>query len=215
MRALSASIALAVGLSLAGCGNMAQNRMLDSVNQPVVSRTNYAIDLDTRGGGLAYGEQQKLAQWFEALDLGYGDRIAVDDPAPGTNPAVRDMIEASASRYGLTVGDYAPVTTGVIAPGTVRVVVTRSTAHVPGCPNWDSKSETNYNNGTSTNYGCAVNGNLAAMLADPEDLVRGVAGADTVDTKGSNKAIKTYRDAAPTGAGGLKQSSTQNTGGGQ
>ena len=30
---------------------------------------------------------------------------------------------------------------------------------------------------TSSNFGCAVNGNLAAMIADPADLVRGLAAA--------------------------------------
>ena len=213
MRAVSTSLALAIGLTLAGCGNMASNRSLESVNQPVVTRTNYALDLETRGGGLPSDQQRKLAEWFEAMDLGYGDRIAIDDPTPGGNAATRAMVEAVASRYGLLVGDYAPVTAGTIAPGDVRVVVTRSRAEVPGCPNWDSKAELNPLNATSTNYGCSVNGNLASMVADPEDLVRGEEGDDTSDAATSGKAIKTYRDTPPTGVGGLKQNSTQSGGG--
>jgi len=214
MRTLSASIALATALvALGGCANMAQNRGLESVHQPVVSRTNYALDLYAGGGDLHAGEQAKLAQWFEAMDLGYGDRVALDANGEGSSPVVRAMVEAMASRYGVTVSTYAPVTVGEIAPGTARVVVTRSSARVPGCPNWDDTLEMNYNNATSNNYGCSVNANLAAMVADPEDLVRGQPGAETNDATGSNKAIKTYREAKPTGADGLKQTSTQSGGG--
>lgn len=214
MRKSTALIAIAAAFSVTACGNMAQNRSLNSVHQPVVTRTNYALDLNTFGGALTTNEMQRLADWFDAMDLGYGDRVAIDNPS-GNDAAMTAMVEAVASRHGVAVSDYAPITAGGIRPGTVRVVVTRSTASVPGCPDWASSSETNFNNGTSSNFGCAMNGNLAAMVANPEDLVRGQPGSDTVDASGSNKAIKTYREAEPTGTQGLKQNSTQSSGGGQ
>ena len=49
-----------------------------------------------------------------------------------------------------------------------------------------------------------MNSILAAMVANPTDLVRGAPGADTLDPALSSKAIDAYRKAAPTGAGGLK-----------
>jgi pilus assembly protein CpaD len=207
-------MAIATGLSLTACGNMATNRTLNSVNQPVVERTNYALDLNAYSGSLPMSEQQRLSQWFEAMDLGYGDRVAIDDPMNSGSAGTLDMVEAIASRHGVKVDEIAPITVGNIVPGTVRVVVTRSKAKVPGCPDWSSSSEINYNNATSSNYGCATNSNLAAMIANPEDLVRGQTGSDTSIAIGSDKAIKTYREATPTGAGGLKESSTQ-AGGGQ
>jgi pilus assembly protein CpaD len=214
MRAYHAAIAAAAVLTLSGCGNMASNRGLESVHQPVVSRSNYTLDLNAQGGSLPAQEQRRLAEWFQAMDLGYGDRVAIDDPA-GRNVVVKSAIEAAASRHGLLVGDVAPVTTGQIAPGTVRVVVTRSMAEVPGCPDWKTKLEMNYRNATSSNYGCAVNANVAAMVANKEDLVRGEAGGPTTATQRSDTAIKQYRETPPTGAQGLKQGSTQNGGGGQ
>ena len=54
-------------------------------------------------------------------------------------------------------------------PGQARVVITRSTASVPGCPDWSVKTEANYNNATSPGFGCGVNSNLAAMIANPAD----------------------------------------------
>ena len=213
MRAYHAAIAAAAIVTLSGCGNMSSNRALESVHQPVVSRSNYALDFNAQQGSLPSQEQRRLAEWFEAMDLGYGDRVAIDDPS-GRNVVVKSAVEAAASRHGLPVNDIAPVTTGEIAPGTIRVVITRTSAEVPGCPDWKSKLEMNYLNATSSNFGCAVNSNLATMTANKEDLVRGEPGSGTVATQRSDQAIKQYREAPPTGAQGLKQSSTQ-TGGSQ
>lgn len=206
MRAYHAAIAAAAVLTLSGCGNMASNRMLESVHQPVVSRNNYTLDLNAEGGSLPTQEQRRLAEWFQAMELGYGDRVAIDDPA-GRNVVVKAAVEAAASRHGLLVGDIAPVTTGQIASGTVRVVVTRTLANVPGCPDWQTKLEVNYRNATSSNYGCAMNSNVAAMVANKEDLVRGEAGGPTTATQRSDTVIKQYRETPPTGAKGLKESS--------
>jgi pilus assembly protein CpaD len=121
-------------------------------------------------------------------------------------------VEAVAGRFGLLVGDQAPVTNGFVNAGTVRVIVTRSTASVPGCPDWSVKSDVNLGNATSSGYGCATNGNFAAMTADPEHLLHGAAGTGTTTVMSSTKAIESYREAKPTGEGGLKQESTQNGG---
>ncbi|WP_333929615.1 CpaD family pilus assembly lipoprotein [Sphingomonas sp. LR55] len=69
-------------------------------------------------------------------------------------------------------------------------------------------STNDFTSNTSSNYGCAINRNLAAMVANPADLVRGAPGNETTDTAVSYKAIDTYRKKAPTGAGGLAASST-------
>ena len=204
-RALApAALTLALGVGLSGC---ATNRGLESLNQPVVSRTNYTLDVGSYGGGVPLAEQRRLAGWFETLDLRYGDRISVDDP--GADGASREAVAAIAARYGLLVGEDAPVTTGQIAPGTVRVVVSRSSATVPNCPNWKAKSDTNLNNATYTNYGCAVNSNLAAMVADPEHLLHGAKGSGETVVMSSSKAIGSYREAKPTGEQGLKQNTTE------
>ena len=82
----------------------------------------------------------------------------------------------SAGRHGLLLETGAPVTVGFVDPGRVRVVVTRSTAHVPGCPNWSGRQNGNLGNSTSPGFGCSINGNLAAMIANPEHLLEGAAG---------------------------------------
>ncbi len=199
----SAGLALSLGLLTAGCGGTPEWRGLESPNQPVVTRTNYTMDLSSGAAGLSIPEQRRLADWFAAMELGYGDRIAIDDRS--MSQANRDAVQAIASRYGMIVEDTAPVTQGVIAQGAVRIVVTRSRAEVPGCPNWSAQSDLNGANATYPGYGCAVNGNLASMVADPEDLLRGQAAQGGSSEQTATKAINTYRAATPTGEGGLPE----------
>ena len=46
------------------------------------------------------------------------------------------------------------------------------------------------------------------MVADPNDLVLGQEGAGVRDNVQGSKAVKLYRDRAPTGAGNLKSEKT-------
>jgi pilus assembly protein CpaD len=205
-------LALALGLSLAGCGGMPTNTSLYSLKQPVVERTNMTLDVNTSASGLPISEQQRLDGWFETMDLRYGDRIAIENP--GQDPAVTNAIRDLAARYGLIISDTAPVTPGMINPGQARVVITRTSAAVPGCPDWSAKSDMNYTNGTSPNFGCAINSNMAAMVADPQDLLEGKKGDSETIIATSNKAISTYRKTAPTGAGGLQDATAGGGGAG-
>jgi len=206
-RKIGGAVALTLSLSLAACGGMPTHRGLESLNQPVVERTNYVLDVRAGGGGLSVPEQQRLAGWFDAMDLRYGDRVSIDDPS--MSGATRNAVAELAGRHGILLADGAPMTGGTIQPGAARVVITRSSASVPGCPDWSASSDMNYNNATSPGYGCAINGNLAAMVANPEDLIEGQAGTGETVVATGNKAITTYRDAQPTGAGGLTQTSSQ------
>ncbi|HYD07682.1 MAG TPA: CpaD family pilus assembly lipoprotein, partial [Reyranella sp.] len=129
-----------------------------------------------------------------------------DDPSG--SEATREAVAALAARHGLLVNDDAPVTEGAIAPGTARVVVSRASATVPGCPDWSAKSDVNLNNATHSNYGCATNSNLAAMVADPEHLLHGATGTGETVVMSSSKAISSYREQKPTGEKGLKESQT-------
>jgi len=202
---------LVLGASVAACGGTTTpaNRTLYSVNQPVVQRTDYVLDLATGPGGVPANEIARLHGWFQGLQVAYGDRISIDSAGGYTDAAVRDSIASAAGRYGLLVSDDAPVTAGSVQPGSVRVVVSRTTASVPGCPNWENQ----YGglSATSPNYGCATNSNLAAMIADPNDLVLGQTGSGT-DPATTTRAIRSYRDAQPTGTRGLQEIRT-NSGG--
>ena len=204
-----AAVALcAPALLLAACDPNA-NRGVESVNQPVVSRSDYAVELATTAYGLSDGEAARLSGWMAALKPGYGDRIAIEDPTGATG--ARAQVAAEAARYGLLLADTAPPAQGGVAPGMLRVVLTRASASVPTCPLSDSANAYTFDSHTHPNYGCAVNSNLAAMVAQPEDLIHGQAGTGITDPVNATRAIQAYRGAAPSGAGG---SGNQGTGGG-
>lgn len=204
----AAALALSLTAALGGCatgGSATANSSLNSVNQPVVQSSNFMLDLAAGSGGLSVPEQARLADWFETLDLGYGDRVAIDDPS--ANAASREDVAAVLSRFSLLLERGAPVTVGYLDRGNIRVVVTRSTASVPGCPNWSNSGTGNLGNNTSPGFGCSINGNYAAMIADPQHLLEGASGTGETTVMSSTKAIETYRSTAPTGAGGLSAES--------
>lgn len=183
---------IAASLTLAGCGTLPTNTSMYSVHQPVVERTNYAMDVASDSSGVASADLTRLNEWFDALGLGYGDRISIDSNNEYvSSDAARDVAKAAEKR-GVLVADTAPTTPGAISPGHIRVVVTRSQASVPSCPDWSSTHEYNYNAGNHSNHGCATNSNLAAMVADPEDLVRGRE-SGRLDRNSGKAAVNTYK----------------------
>lgn len=150
----------AVSFTLAGCaaGSLgSSNTSMYSVHQPVVERTNFAIDLNSDSGGLSVAEQSRLAEWFDALELRYGDRVSVDYGSGYQSNATSVAVQKIAANRGLTMAGPAPVTAGDVSPGMIRVIVTRSSASVPSCPDMTTDHDRNYNASNHSNYGCASN----------------------------------------------------------
>ena len=177
-----------------------------AVNVPVVTSADYVFDAAAPDGTLAPGQAERLNGWFQGLGLGYGDAIYVDGAYAD---AARGQVASIAGQYGMLVSRGAPVTAGAVQPGMVRVVVSRRRAEVPGCPNWSRRAQPNFNNESMSNYGCSVNSNLAAMIANPEDLIHGREGSGVTDTTTSNKAIEYYRALPPSGTKGLQSVTTK------
>jgi pilus assembly protein CpaD len=177
-------------------------RGIDSLNQPVVERTDYVLDLPAPSGSLGAAEKGRLRGWFEGLGVGYGDHVYVED---SYGAGATTDVATVAAEFGLLLSEGAPVTSGSMGPGTIRVVVSRSLAFVPNCP---SGANENGPGSTSSNYGCSVNSNWAAMVANPSDLVLGQAGTVGASRDAGTKAIKVYREAAPSGTKGLSSVTT-------
>ena len=215
MRRLTSLTAISVlALGLGACTSnssgpltAANNPSLYSVHQPIVQHTNFVLDLDASGDSLSASERSRLVGWFEGIELRYGDRIYVEEARDYPSPGARGDVGRVLGEYGMLLQSGAPITNGNVAPGTVRVVASRATASVPNCPNW-SEQQIAPSANTSANYGCAVNSNMAAMVADPNDLVRGRQGS--VDSSGStaSRAVRVYRERQPTGTQPLPATST-------
>ncbi|HEU0044056.1 CpaD family pilus assembly lipoprotein [Sphingomonas sp.] len=193
--------ALTPALLLGACtAGGTQNRGLESVHQPVVDRQDFVFDVRTAGDSLAAGETRRLEGWLDSLRLRYGDKVTVDDPTGYRG--VREDVAQSVAGFGLLLSEDRAISGAPVSPGSARIVVSRMVASVPGCPDHSRNASVNYNQHTSSNFGCAVNSGLAAMIAQPEDLIHGRGNGAGTDTLRSVKAIDAFRKAAPSGGGG-------------
>ena len=205
MRSKLLIIALGAGLTACNTADVPREGMAP-VHVPGVSTTNYGFDVAAPDGALALGEAARLDSWFRALNVRYGDTVFVDGLDGG---AARAQVADVAGNYGLLVSPGAPVTAGQPLPGTVRIIVSRNIATVPGCPDWSGVSQPNFQNQSPTNFGCSVNAALAAQVANPQDLVHGQEGAGVADARTATRPVNLYRTTPPSGTKGLEAISTK------
>ncbi len=200
-------IIIALGSGLAACNAPDAPRAgMTAIHVPVVTQVNYVFDAAAPGGSFVRGEAARLDGWMRTLNVRYGDSVYVD----GFDAAnARSQVAEVAGQYGLLVSDGAPVTAGEVVPGTVRVIVSRNEASVPGCPDWHAKSTPNFNNESMSNYGCAVNSAFAAQIANPEDLIHGREGLGVSDAQTATRPVTTYRTAPQSGTTGLQAVDTK------
>jgi len=190
MRVLARTFSLlTLSLALAGCLHESRtvNAGILSVHQPVVTDTTMTFAL---GGGSA--DADRAEAWFEGIGLGAADTVAVE----GTADRLR-IGEIAAARGARVIAGT--------ARGPARIVVIRATANVPGCPDWRRGSYPELSGSTTSNFGCAVNANFAAMVADPNDLVIGRTAEPGTNSEDIQKAVRFHRETKVTGEKGLKQ----------
>jgi len=181
-RALTSVTALAAAGALAACASPAGP---DRAASPLTPTEQYSIQVEQVPDQLALNphptglsaNQRAAVGGFVARwrDAGRAD-ISIQTPADGDAMAIErtasDLIDAlvSAGIPGpqVRVGLYD--TAGV--PGApILASFMRYEARGPNCEGgWDNLSATK-NNDPSSHFGCAVTANLAAMIADPRDLI--------------------------------------------
>lgn len=198
---------LTLPLLVAGCGGVPHNASLYSPHQPEVSHTSLTLDLPAGSEGLAPDQTERLSKWFAAIGLRYGDHVALASPL-GT-PSPRAAVADVAARFGITLDESDANLAAGTPPGSLRVTVRRASAHVSHCPDWSGNAASNPADATSTNYGCATNSNLAAMVANPEDLLHGATATGHTEPMSAEKAISAWRAAPPSAPGTAKDSSTR------
>ena len=143
-----------------------------SVHQPVVRRVEYSLDVaaDITPGST---EDRRLADWLEALTPVYGDQVALDLGGRAMPGHLPQILHARLAKFGLVEAPILPVSVTPIPSDRVRITLRRSVASVPGCPNYRGVGGADFGNSGIRGYGCAVNGNIASMIADPNDLLEG------------------------------------------
>ena len=175
-------VSFALLLALAACGP--SNRSLDTQKAPVVAFSEMSYDLKPTGEHIDGEQLHAFASYLRAVGVGYGDRVSVG----GATMAQQAIVAAIVGAYGAAVEPGAPAATGII-----HVAIRHSSVTVPGCPDWRRVSNPEIDGSTMSNYGCASRSNLAAMVADPNDLIEGKAFTGS-DSAVIVKGIKAYRD---------------------
>jgi pilus assembly protein CpaD len=124
--------------------------------------------------GLSVAQNQALdgllGRWLAAE----AREIVVSAPTGGANGEIAGRMAVAARQRLVAMGapDAKVRVMGYAgAPGApLKVGFLRYTAHVPQCGGWENITATR-NNEAYENFGCAVTANIAAQVANPEDLL--------------------------------------------
>jgi pilus assembly protein CpaD len=120
------------------------------------------------------GETRDLNEFLATSSVSSGDVIVIERPDLKTGSALDDKrasrLETALARQGLK-----PVfaQTPDVAVGEMTLVVERYEATAPNCPNWSKAPGNDFDNTMHSDFGCSTASNLAAMIADPKDLISG------------------------------------------
>jgi len=155
-----------------------------AANHPITVEPSYrALKLawSPAAGGLSPAEQVQFHA-FVADYLAHGNgSIAVSAPATLGAQGAAQWFAAGINAMGVS-RDKILIATHDAASGDMRVEVNYVSyqAHTDKCGDWSENLAFTLDNSTPKNFGCAVQQNIAAMVADPRDLVqpRGFEPAD-------------------------------------
>lgn len=174
---------LAAALALAGCGgfNGADEASYDASHTHPISVLPDVptLMIATHAGGGLTGEDRRAVAAFAAAykERGHGP-LTVSAPSGSANTAtamntlveVRDLLaEKGVPSADIGYTPYRASSAGADAP--IVLSYKRYVASASPCGDWSTDYAYDPNNGTPPNFGCATQNNLAAMLADPVDLV--------------------------------------------
>jgi pilus assembly protein CpaD len=166
-----------------------------------ISRRAYEVRFAPGAASLGPAEVARLARFVADGGILPQDRIALEQ-ADSLGKMARQRRDAllkalRAQGVGASVSTAAP---SKIGRDRVVLEIERAVITPPSCPDW-SKPPIDYSGQVASNFGCATASNLAGMIADPADLLRGnpVARSDGATAAG---AIDAFHDHQGWGAPG-------------
>ena len=119
-------------------------------------------------GALDQNNAGQLARFAEDYVAHGSGSIGVSGPTnAAANLVVDGLVEIGVARTQIMVGQN---TTGA-ANNDIRVTYIRYVAEAPPCGDWSANLAVTSSNTRPPNFGCSTQHNIAAMVADPRDLV--------------------------------------------
>jgi pilus assembly protein CpaD len=156
-----------------------------------VEQNTLASEDDSRFGALVAGY----------LERGHGPitisarSVDLRGAVPENLRRVRDRLLAA----GVPASAIRVLITEQGAPDGVTLSYERYEVQLPTCGDWSGKAVYDPYNDVHSNFGCAMQHNVGAMVADPADLVR-KRDTSPAEAGASDRVVQRYRAGQPTGA---------------
>lgn len=174
------TLCLIVGLvTLAACAERSDS--WSPHDAPKKNRISWAefhhpVQFAEASAALSPSEKSTLARFLARV--GQGEGVIVTLATGSTEKStVAKQRETSLTRQlrdsGILIPTIQVKRSAPVSSNVVRVTIGRHIIKPPACSDWSKPATGDTNNRQSSNYGCATETNLGAMIADPGVLVRG------------------------------------------
>lgn len=206
-RSMVPALAIMLAASLAGCANR-DSITVGSIpddyrtNHPIViAEKNQKIDLPVGAGdrGMTGAQRDTLLGFLDGYDKGAAPSLTIAIPRGSANEvaalvAGRDFARVAAAagvkRDRIVMTSYQSAVPEASAP--VRVAFVAVRAQTDKCGRWpDDLTETSENKHYA-DFGCSYQNNLAAQVANPNDLI-GPRKQSEIDAENRGAVIDLYR----------------------
>lgn len=188
---------LIAGLLVAGCEKYIENwEEVSEVPELKVHAVDYthAVYFDPVTNEPDKLEMTQLGQFLVRINTRRDDKLEIryQDTAVQRKRAaiMKAVMEDQGYHVAVKRLTVEPVENGQAPP--VTVAVKKAVIKLPDCPNWSDNPGRNYNNLTTSNFGCANVTNLGLMIDRPMDLVVGRS-SQVFDGEMAASSIARYR----------------------
>lgn len=207
-------LAVLLTLSLAACATprmVAQGKSVATeadLHEITVTQSGVRLEVPVTGAnGAVSAETAAQINQFGAnyRAVGHGPLLVTTPTGSGDADAAARVAQAVRMQLVDTGVSFAAIAGGTYdagGRGTAPIVLsfTRFEAEAPDCqPLWKVDLSSSLDNRATKNFGCSVNANLAAMIADPADL-KGPRAEEPRDAARRDVVLGKYREGEPSGA---------------
>lgn len=200
-------VALALAASLAGCANrdsITVGAIPDDyrTNHPIViAEKNQKIDLPVGAGdrGMTRSQRDTLLGFLDGYDRSAAPALTISTPVGSANQAAaqaagrdfaRVAVAAGVKRNRIVMTSYQSAVPEASAP--VRVAFVAVKAQTDKCGRWPDDLLQTSENKHYADFGCSYQNNLAAQMANPNDLL-GPRKQSDIDAENRGAVIDVYR----------------------
>jgi pilus assembly protein CpaD len=163
-----------------------------------VAKGPVKFDVPTDKGALNTQQKDVIVRFAQQAKSNYASTVHVRRPSGGgRGAAVASAIERILIKQGLPNSMIVQGTYPGDAHAPVVVSYIRTWAVTQECGNWDEDLAITYSNAGYDNFGCSVQNNVAAMVANPNDLVMPRT-EDPSDPMRRSTVLNKYREGVPT-----------------